>query len=193
MIRMSLTVAALVLLSVTMATAAAAKGPESAILTGPGIDESIVFIDQSRPHETYETEPPLSLIGLTALWLAPVPSPTDPPDELGAPYTVTWHLFGALPDRQIVQHVYLDAAGGPVIHTPEQVGLEGWGPDVVGWFPAPEGLKEAIDEIVAWGLPVAPTPAWVLPVIAFTAISSLIGLGSRLSPSGSAGRDQLGQ
>lgn len=183
MTRRSLAVVAIALmLSLTVATAAAAKGPESAILRGPGIDEPIVFIDQSRPHETYQTEPPLSLIGLTVLWHAPLPSPTVPPDELGAPYTVTWRLFGSLPDRQIVQHIYLEAAGGPVIHTPKQIGLDGWGPDVIGWFPAPEGLEEAIDEIVAWGQPVVPTPAWVLPVIAFTVISGLVGLSSRLSP-----------
>lgn len=183
MIRRSLAISGLALmLSLTFATAAVAKGPESATLVGPGIDAPIVFLDQSRPHMTSSAEPPLSLVGLTALWQAPVPSPTVPPDELGAPYTVTWYPFGSLPDRQIVQHIYLDAAGGPVIHTPKQIGLDGWGPDVIGWFPAPEGLEEAIDEIVVWGRPVGPTPAWVLPVIALAVISGLVGLGSRLSP-----------
>jgi len=50
----------------------------------------------------------------------------------------------------IHQSIYLDAASGPSIHTPNQVSLEGWGPEVVGWSIAPAELESTIHGVIAW-------------------------------------------
>lgn len=179
-----------VVLVVTLS--ASAKGPGSAALDGPGIEEPIQFLELSGWTQSY-SDPAVEMLRVTGLWYGPGAEPLQPPTgDLGPAYRVTWG-GPAGSAGVIVQNLYLDAPSGPLIHTPEQESLEGWGSSAVGWFAAPEGLEEAIEEIIAWGQPVAPTPAWVLPVVAFTVISGLIGLGSRLSPLGSAGGDQLGQ
>jgi hypothetical protein len=79
---------------------------------------------------------------------------TEPVGSVGEPYTLTWINSGPpgapLEGRTIVQHLYLDAAPGPLIHTPAQRGLEGWGGSVIGWFAAPPGF---IDTLTQLGLP----------------------------------------
>lgn len=176
------------LATTTIASTALAKGPETGTLSGPGIEEPIVFLDQMRPHETYDIEPPATLLGVTGLWYPPMPWEATPAGDLGDPYTVRWVNMGPLGlsvlERTIVQHIFLDAEGGPLIHTPEQVGLEGWGDDVIGWFQAPDGIEEAIDAVEEWAgespPETAPAP-WALPAIALAAVIGLTGLGRRLA------------
>jgi len=169
------------------ATTALAKGPETGTLSGPGIEEPIVFLDQTRPHETYDVEPPTTLLRVSGLWYAPVPGETTPAGDLGEPYTVRWVNMGggSLIERSIVQHIYLDAEGGPLIHTPDQVGLEGWGDGVVGWFQAPDGIEDAVHAVMGWAGGPPPETAraapWALPAIALAAVIGLIGLGRRLT------------
>lgn len=52
--------------------------------------------------------------------------------------------------------IYLDAEDGPVIHTPTQEGLQGWGPGVIGWFAAPDGLRDTLIEL---GVPISAAPS----------------------------------
>ena len=174
------------------AVSAIAKGPGSATLDGPGIEEPIQFLELSNGNQSH-SDAAVEMLRFTALWYGPGPESMKPPTgELGPAYRVSWG-DPAGSSEVIVQYLYLDTPDGPLIHTPDQIGVDGWGADVIGWFPAPEGLEEAIDEIIAWGQPAAPTPAWVLPVIALAVISGLIGLGSHLPPLGSAGGHQLSQ
>lgn len=164
-----------------LASSVLAKGPGSATLEGPGIDEPIEFLSPTGPLNAHEISAPVDMLGLTGLWHGPIPPAIDSPvGDLGPAYTVTWNSWGGA-GEPIIQYVYLDAPTGPLVHTPEQVGLEGWGRSVIGWFEAREGLESAIGDIVAWGQPRDPRPAWVLPFIALAAISGLVGLGRRLS------------
>lgn len=177
-------VSVLTILMFGLAVPALAKGPESGTLSGPGIAEPIELFDQ-RPAQEIQP-PPSRLLDLTHLWRG-APPPTSPPANLGEAYTITWVNMGppsaTAEERTIVQHIYLDAEGGPLIHTPDQPGLEGWGDGVTGWFEATALLKDTIKEIAAMakGSEETATPAWLLPVVAFGTVTSLTGLGRRLS------------
>lgn len=132
---------------------ALAKGPESATITGPGIDEplEIELIETANPDLVRR------LMEQTGLWFATGDSsriPAEPAGDLGPAYTLTWINSGPPADpveeRTIRQILYLHAESGPVIETPSQIGLEGWGPEVIGWFIAPDGLA---DTLTAMGVP----------------------------------------
>jgi hypothetical protein len=173
------------LATTVIAAPALAKGPETGSLSGPGIEKPIVFLDQTRPHESHDNDLPPTLLGVTGLWYPPIPWEVTPEGGLGEPHTVRWVNIGggSLIERTIVQLIYLDAEGGPLIHTPDQIGLDGWGDDVIGWFQAPEGIAEAIDDVIEWAgespRETAPAP-WTLPAIALAAVIGLTGLGRRL-------------
>ncbi|GEM_PF-1712533 len=134
---------------------ALAKGPESATITGPGIDEpiEIELIETAHPDVVQK------LMGQTGLWVATGGGsriPAEPTWDLGPAYTLTWINSGPPGDpvekRTIRQILYPLAERGPVIETPSQIGLEGWGPDVIGWFIAPDGLA---DTLTAMGVPIS--------------------------------------
>lgn len=136
----------------------AAKGPESAIITGPGIGRPIELIDY-----TLGTAPDLlaRLMEQTGIWYATgdLPRPIEEPaGELGPGYTLTWINSGppdkGVDERTIRQEIYLDAEGGPLIYTPAQDSLQNWGPGRTGWFAAPSGLR---DTLAGLGVPVSTT------------------------------------
>jgi hypothetical protein len=130
---------------------AGAKGPESATITGPGIDQPIELIDGTNPDLVAR------LMEQTVLWYGSGdPLPGQPAGALGPGYTLTWINAGppekSAEERTIRQMIYLEAEGGPLIHTPPQAGLEDWGSGVIGWFAAPSGLR---DTLVALGAPLS--------------------------------------
>lgn len=131
-----------------------AKGAESGVLSGPTIDRPISLIDPGKSFDTYENDAPIRLVRQTGLWSGPGPSVTVPPGDLGDRYVLTWVNMGPpgdpVEERTIYQYLYPNAADGPLIHTPEQVGLEGWGVQVIGWFEGPTDLANTIDEIIGW-------------------------------------------
>jgi len=137
---------------VTTGGTAFAKGPESATLIGPDLEQPIEL----------KNDPDLGrLIQQSGIWagISGRRIPIEPTGDLGPAYTLTWINSGPpeapVEERTIRQFLYPYAEPGPVIHTPEQVGLEGWGGDVVGWFMAPEDLT---DTLVALGVPVSAPP-----------------------------------
>jgi hypothetical protein len=181
-------------LVVVVGARAHAKGPESVTLSGPGIDQPIELIDVSKSFDTYEKDAPVTLFGLTGLWGGSRPVVTAPPEKPGPAYTLTWVNIGPPGDpivtRTIYQYVYLNAVGGPLIHTPEQIGLDGWGVEVIGWFEAPEEIGPTIEEVIAWSTteeavamqpvtepltrtPAAPTDKGSLPPIWFGLAASV--------------------
>lgn len=183
-------------LVVMVGVPAYAKGPESATLSGPGIDQPIQLIDVAKSFDTYENDAPIRLIGLTGLWSGSLPVATVPPENPGPAYTMTW-LMGWPGDpielRTVHQYVYLDSPGGPLIHTPKQIGLEEWGAEVIGWFEASENIGPTIEEVIAWSTtdeaaamqpvaeptvrtPAAPTPKGALSPIWFGLVAS-VGIG----------------
>ena len=130
-----------VALSVVFNGPAVAKGPESVTITGPGHDAPV--------EVTFESHIDISgLMEATGLWFGVNTPLASPPPDLGDEYTVAWVNSGppGLPvaDRTIVQYLYPDAAGGGAIHTPMQPSLAGWGPGVIGWFRAPDGLRHTL-------------------------------------------------
>jgi hypothetical protein len=130
---------------------ALAKGPESATFSGPGI---------KGPVELNQNDPVVGqLMQQSGIWNGPgVPLSNAPTGDPGPVYTLTWVNSGPpdapVAERTIRQFIYPQAENGPVIHTPVQDGLEGWGPDVVGWFEASDGLIHAL---LTLGVP-APAP-----------------------------------
>lgn len=119
---------------------AEAAGAESARLTGPGIESPVDLLAQ---------EP--NLPALTGAWFAAraedvTPLMERPPTtRLGQRFTLTWVMRGPpeLPpeERSVIQYVYPEAEGGPVIETPG--GQEIW-EGAIGWYSAPEGLRELL-------------------------------------------------
>ena len=71
------------------------------------------------------------------------------PGEPGPGSTLTW-INGGPPDKSVVErHLPGDPPGrrgGVAIHAPAQDTLDNWGPDVVGWSAAPEGLEDILAE-----------------------------------------------
>ncbi len=134
-----------------------AKGPQSATISGPGIDRPIELLDTS------DIDLVVKLMEQTGLWYDtgdPLPF-GEPKGELGHSYTLTWINSGppakSTADRTIRQLIYLDAEGGPVLHTPAQDNLQGWGPGVIGWFAAPPGLRDTLTEL---GVPISSPPSY---------------------------------
>lgn len=135
-------------------------------ITGPGIDP-IDLLDVGF-HDAG------SLPTATRLWANNDPEYAidQPTGDLGPAYTVSWVNSGPpgdpLEERTVHQLIYLDAEGGPVIHNPDQLGLEGWGGEVIGWFRAPEDLGDILHGL---GVPLlvgdpsgGSTSAWPYPV-----------------------------
>jgi len=141
-----------------LTTSVGAKGPQSATVTGPGIEEPIELLEVARgldPSGELERQ----LMVQTGLWSAPTFESRQPPTgELGPAYTLTWINSGppdrSVESRTIHQELYPDADGGSVIHTPPQAGLEGWGSEMTGWFDAPNALWDTLAQL---GVQVAET------------------------------------
>lgn len=143
--------------------AAAAKGPESVTINGPGIEQPLELTD----HDNWE--PLRLLMEQTGLWYAfgDLPTPIEKPTgDLGPAYTLTWINSGpphkSVQERTMVQRLYLHAESGPIIHTPAQEGLKDWGQGVIGWFAAPDGF---VDTLVELGAPVASQGPPVAPAL----------------------------
>ncbi|MCO6450494.1 MAG: hypothetical protein J5I90_06855 [Caldilineales bacterium] len=133
-------------------TVASAKGPISGVITGPGIDQPIELVEGAEPDLVSR------LMERTAIWFgAGVDAlPQEPPaGDLGPGYELVWVNAGppeiSIAERTIRQTLYLFAEAGPLVFTPEQEGLRNWGPGVIGWYQAPDGLREAL---VALGAPI---------------------------------------
>lgn len=130
---------------------AVAKGPESATITGPGIEQPIELLNNTNMDLV------VRLMEQTGLWYdtGTSLSSKEPVGDLGPSYTLTWINSGppslSADDRTIFQQIYLDAENGPLIHTPPQESLQGWGAGVIGWFIAPGELKDTLIEL---GVPI---------------------------------------
>jgi hypothetical protein len=132
---------------------AAAKGPSSATITGPGIDQPIEMV--ANPVGGTMPQALVRLMEQSGVWYGSgVHLPTrieSPAGRLGPAYTLAWVNMGpperSVEQRTIRQYIYLEADGGPLIHTPGQESLQGWGGDVTGWYAAPEGLRETLVEL----------------------------------------------
>jgi len=138
--------------TIALAGPAWAKGPETATLAGPGLDQPIdVFSSTEENRSSYLV---IALTDLTSLWEpANVELTSEAPTEhLGERYTLTWQMYGpsdADPaDYTVRQDLYPNARfGGPVVHLHPSSYLDTEG----GWFQAAEALRETL---AALGVPV---------------------------------------
>jgi hypothetical protein len=125
----------------TIGATGLAKGPESATLTGP---------DLAEPIELAQSDAAVGqLMMQSGIWSGNAHRASgEPSGHLGQAYTLSWINSGPLDasveERTIRQLIYPNAENGALIHTPAQPALEGWGPDVIGWFIAPQGLVDAL-------------------------------------------------
>lgn len=138
-------IAATLVLTLMIAIPAAAKGPVSAELSGPGLNEPLDLMGTASDEQI------TLLMEQTGLWYGTgdLPTPISPPTaDLGPAHTLTWVNFGPpgapVAERTIVQELYLQAIGGPIIHTPMQKSLGEWGQKVIGWFEAPAGFFDTL-------------------------------------------------
>jgi hypothetical protein len=135
-----------------LAAPAAAKGPESVSLTGPGLDEPVeppsyiqVALQQlASPH--YTSEPGAHI------------SPSQPPVTLNEKYTLTWVM--AKPpsadqaDYTVVQDIYPHSAAGPLVHIHPSPYVD----DKGGWYAATDALTETIEAVADAEQPVSTQP-----------------------------------
>lgn len=186
--------------AVASAGPAWAKGIESATISGPGLDHPL---DVTPPNGDGGR-----LAGLTGFWdvMPGQPHPPTftkqaPPGQLGPRYTITWRLMtGPEETTAIRQDLYPDAAGGPLVHTPDgQRIFEGT--TAGGWYAAPFALRDVLGSL---GVPVADagpakaakvspaTPAgasaaasngspWPAVIVAATAVVALAGAGGAVA------------
>ena len=173
---------------------ALAKGPESVTIIGPGIDEPIELMDSvDWPVSCEETCPPDPMVRLmeqTGLWYPTGDTPIavdQPTGDLVPGYTLTW-IRGGFSEEPVVertfhQFLYLDAEGGPFVHTPVQAGLQDWGGDTFGWYKASEGLPDTLSEmgtplpgsaLAAPSSEATTTPFGLLAVLAAFAITIMV-------------------
>jgi hypothetical protein len=133
-----------------------AKGPESLIITGPGFEHPVDLMDSYDINLVTKL-----LVEQTGLWYGTgIPLTSDDiKGKLGPSYTFTWINSGppslSIEERTIIQYIYLDAEGGPLIHTPPQDSLQEWGSGVIGWFAAPDGVEHTLATL---GVPVSGSP-----------------------------------
>lgn len=171
---------------------ALAKGPSSATITGPGIEEPIELIDYGDPGQEMHGHIG-DLIEQTGLWYAtPTLERIDRPGGLGEPLVLAWVNMGpphlSEEERTIRQLIYLHAEGGPVIHTLEgQPSLEGWGGgEITGWFRAP---TELVDTLQAFGVPTdtgrtagIPSQMWAAVAVVAIVLAAARLVNSRARP-----------
>lgn len=138
------------------------KGPESVTLTGPGAETPLELMPSAVKWpiscaEPCPTHPLVRLMEQSGLWTATgdLPVAIDEPGrhQLGTHHVLTWIRMGPPGEpvevRTIYQFLYLDAVGGPVIHTPpDQTGLQGWG-EVPAWSRASSEMPTTLTALGA--------------------------------------------
>ena len=154
--RTSALVAAVAAVALCLPALAAAKGPSSATLSGPGIDGAVAIQGNGEggagPLGTLVMEG-----GFFPLVFGGEPNPTTrtpPQGDLGTAYTLRYVVPGPdIPPHRLVETVYPFAKPMPVLHM--QAGQVVWSGQTTrgGWFVAALTVKAALRQS---GLPAAP-------------------------------------
>ena len=146
-------------LAALVATApAAAKGPSTASLTGPGLDRAIPVKGEGESGTGTPLGSLVQLGGFFPQVFQQFPDPTTrtrPTGNLGPRYRIEYRVPGPNTDgNKLVQDVY-PYAKTPVTYM--KPGVRFWGVNHThgGWFVAGPGLKAVL---VAAGLPKSPPP-----------------------------------
>src|SRR5262249_33436771 len=140
--------AAVLATALVMPSVAAAKGPESASVTGPGLDRSIAVVGQGEMGPGTPLGTLVDVGGFFAQMYGQVPDPTlrlRPAGTLGAHYRVVYVVPGPNGIRSlVVQHVYPFAK--PVPLTYMKPGQRFWGDQKAhgGWFRSSIELRRVL-------------------------------------------------
>lgn len=161
---------------------AAAKGPSTASLTGPGLDRAIPFNGEGEAGTGTPLGSLVELGGFFPQMFRQFPDSTTrtrPSGDLGPKYRVVYRVPGPDGISTVVQDVY-PYAKTPVTYMRPNERFWGGNRTHGGWFVAGPGLKVTL---VATGLPESPPPpasggsfpwAWlavgVLAVVVFLAL-----------------------
>ena len=143
-------------LAALVATApAAAKGPSTASLTGPGLDHALPIKGEGESGPGTPLGSLVELGGFFPQVFLQVPDPTkrtQPARDLGPRYRITYRVPGPHGTSTLVQDVY-PYAKTPVTYMSPDQRFWGFNHTHGGWFVAGPGLKVTL---VAAGLPESP-------------------------------------
>jgi len=165
---------------------AAAKGPSTASLTGPGLDHALPVKGEGEAGPGTPLGSLVQLGGFFPQVFLEAPDPTTrtrPTGNLGPRYRIEYRVPGPNGDgNKLVQDVYPYAKTPVTYMSPNQ---RFWSVDRThgGWFVAGPGLKAAL---IAAGLPESPPPAasggsfpWSWMVAGAIAVVALLALALR--------------
>jgi hypothetical protein len=166
------TVGALAALAVT--ATAAAKGPTSASLTGPGLDRAVPIKGEGESGTGTPLGSLVELGGFFPQMFVQTPDSTvrtRPAGDLGPRYRVAYRVPGPNGIGTVVQDVY-PYAKTPVTYM--RPGQRFWGVNHAhgGWFVSGRGLKATL---VAAGLPKSPPALPALPRGSFPWTWAIVG------------------
>jgi hypothetical protein len=171
-------------LALTLAAPAAAKGPDEATVTGPGLDGGKIVFRSGGGDPEFGTQfgDFVEAVGFFPAMFRTIPDPmvdTKPKGSLGPRYRIVYRVPGPDGDRATIrQDVYPYAAAGVVSYMkPGQPFFGGSERTRGGWFVAGHPTKETL---VAAGFPrSAPSGgggSWLDPVAAPLAAVLLLAL-----------------
>jgi hypothetical protein len=176
-------VVTVIAVSLVLAAAASAKGPDYALVSGPGISGSI----RIDGDEEGGTRTPLGALATYAGFATQVfghhpndPTTSERPDGgLGAHYRVVYSVPTPTGRRSIVADLYPFATPSPLTYMkPGQPFYDGMATHG-GWYTAPRALKQTLVEA---GIPGVPSGAngshvWRLTGIAVLGLAALLAAG----------------
>jgi hypothetical protein len=147
--RRRIAAAASVAVALSVAAGASAKGPESASLTGPGLEQrSLTFAGNGEMGQGTPLGTLVDATGFFAQMYGQTPDPTlktRPRGTLGPHYRITYVVPGPNGIRsRVVQHVYPFAKPTPLTYiSPKQ---QYWGSRLAhgGWFRSTVALRQAL-------------------------------------------------
>ena len=147
--RRRIAAAASLAVALSVAAGASAKGPESASLTGPGLEQrSLTFAGNGEMGQGTPLGALVDASGFFAQMYGQTPDPTlktRPPGTLGPHYRITYVVPGPNGIRsRVVQDVYPFAKPAPLTHMkPTQ---RYWGSRVAhgGWFRSTPALRQVL-------------------------------------------------
>jgi hypothetical protein len=158
--RRPLAVAApLAVVALAVVPAAQAKGPTSATISGPGLEEPVRLAALSEGQRLSRYWQLVEGLGFFPAAFGQITSPllpARPAGDLGPRYTIRYGLpMGYGRRAVVVQHLYPYADGGPATYMPPGQKIFGH-KTRGGWYRAAPGVKAAL---LARGLPAARPPA----------------------------------
>ncbi|HEV2259969.1 MAG TPA: hypothetical protein VGS06_43225 [Streptosporangiaceae bacterium] len=175
--------------ALSLATPALAKGPSQASITGPGLVRAIVVSGEGEPGQQGTLAVLAGQTGLfnalfgadiTGIPQTPTSLRTPPKAALGPRYAVSYTVPGLTPQPgeqfgRIVQDLYPDAVGGPVIYTPPGQGGFGQSLQVTGWLRASPQLTRTLAQLGVPRRPVTPASPRTRPSAVHSAAARQTG------------------